>query len=344
MLTSWLIVASVMCGAPPAEPPGSRYECVILVHGLARRKSSMTELARTFQAAGYNVVNWDYLSTRHDIQESAEALYQCYELNAPYNRRVHFVTHSLGGILVRRVLKQHELPKLGRIAMLAPPNQGSALARFVARGPIRWALGPASEQLKSDACIEELCATPAVPTLVIAGTMATSAKNPFSYVTSQKLEGPNDGTVTVAETRLEGGAAEYIEVQAGHTFIMSDPRAVEAASSFIMAHGAAGAPSPPDDGLEQLRLGLLAISKDRAACKAALANTPSEFNIEMGTMGGKMWWADLASLAGWRVQRNVVFGNCRLLDPANKRRARGSEERMLAAFGALRAAAANMMP
>lgn len=334
-----IMAASALCGASPAAAPGARCECVILVHGLARRKSSMSDLADAFEAAGYNVVNWDYLSTRHEIQESAEALYHCYELNAPYNRRVHFVTHSLGGILVRRVFKQHDLPALGSIAMLAPPNQGSALARLIARGPIGWALGPAADQLKSETLLEELCATPTVPTLVIAGTKSTSAKNPFSYVTAQGLEGPNDGTVTVAETRLDG-PAEHLEVDAGHTFIMSHPEAVAAALKFIAAHGAVGTCIKGDDP-ERLCRGLAAISNDAAARKAALARAPSEFNVEMATMGGKMWWSDLACAAGWRVQRHVVFGNCRLLDPRNKRRACGNEEQMLAAFAALRAAAWN---
>jgi alpha-beta hydrolase superfamily lysophospholipase len=112
----------------------TRKDCVVLVHGLGRFKTAMRELAAAFAQSGYNVVNWAYPSFLIDITTAADQLHETVRLNADFHGRIHFVTHSLGGIVVRRMLKRSGADKVGAVVMLAPPNRGSALATMPGPG------------------------------------------------------------------------------------------------------------------------------------------------------------------------------------------------------------------
>lgn len=139
----------------PSPPPP---DAVVLLHGLGRGSASMRPLARSLEREGYHVVNVRYPSQCADIATLAEgALGRLFgAVHEPTSGRFHIVTHSLGGMLVRRYLNDHGVPaKLGRVDMLAPPNAGSEIVDTLAGCALYARLnGPAGLDLgdRSRAC------------------------------------------------------------------------------------------------------------------------------------------------------------------------------------------------
>lgn len=187
-----------------AEAPGvagRNGELVVLVHGLGRTRLSMVPLAWALEREGYEVMNWGYSSYTRTVPELGRQL--AVELESrPGARpeRVHFVGHSLGNIIVRWVLANDPPEGVGRVVMLAPPNQGSHSADRYARW-LGWLLKPLPElRTEGEGIAREIPLPEGVEVGVIAGRY--------------------DGKVTVEETRLAGAAASVV-VPAAHTFIMN---------------------------------------------------------------------------------------------------------------------------
>ncbi|MES2623890.1 MAG: alpha/beta fold hydrolase [Pseudomonadota bacterium] len=205
-----------------------RADCVVLLHGLTRTSASMETLADAFSEAGYAVANIDYPSTQFPIETLAPAAIEKGIAACPPDSTVHFVTHSLGGILVRHYLAHNEFSRLGKVVMIAPPNQGSGVVAAMHDVPgFEWYNGPAGMQLGIDDNSIPL-QLPAVtyPVGVIAGTRT------FNVILSQFLANPDDGKVSVENTKV-AGMTDFIEVPYSHPFIMKRKAVVELTLQFI---------------------------------------------------------------------------------------------------------------
>ena len=205
-------------------------DCVVLLHGLARSSKAMVELETAFRARGYSVANVDYPSREKPIQELSRiaissGLETC---NTRPEDRIHFVTHSMGGILIRYYLENYEIENLGHVVMIAPPNQGSEVVDSFAKVPgFELVNGPAGLQLGTGEDSIPLKLGPVDYSVgVIAGTKTL---NP---VLSQSLPNPDDGKVSVESTKV-AGMADFRLVAASHPFIMQDETAIRHAIAFI---------------------------------------------------------------------------------------------------------------
>lgn len=215
-------------------------DCVVLLHGLARSASSMNKMQGALDKAGYVTANVDYPSRDFEIGQLApiavdSGLQTCRE--AENLEEIHFVTHSLGGILVRQYLSENTIDELGRVVMLGPPNQGSAAVDKLGGVPgFDWLNGPAGRQLGKGAGSVPLSLGPANFELgVIAGNRS------IDPVTSAVLDNPDDGRVSVADTRLEG-MSDFVVVRHSHAFMMRMRKSIELTKRFLRTGAFAEAP------------------------------------------------------------------------------------------------------
>jgi len=201
--------------AYPASAPVDHL--VVLLHGLGRTRRSLARLDRALVQAGFTTARLDYPSTRRPIQEHAATVAELLD-HVPTPTKLSFVSHSLGGLIVRQLLS-YEAPwrsAVERIVMVAPPNQGASLAASLDKGSvIRGILGPSYGQIAQG--FATTLPVPDVPVAIFAGELASV---------------PGDGLVTVDETRLQG-SSEHHTVPAIHTFVMNHPAVIRGAISFL---------------------------------------------------------------------------------------------------------------
>ena len=206
-------------------------ECVVLLHGLARTSTSMNKMQRELEGAGFLTANIDYPSRDYTVEKLADiavadGLEACRANDGI--EKIHFVTHSLGGILVRQYLSTNEIAELGRVVMMGPPNQGSAAVDELIGVPgFDWLNGPAGRQLGKGEDSVPLRLGPADFELgVIAGNRT------IDPVTSAVLENPDDGRVSVDDTRLDG-MTDFVVVEHSHAFMMRMRRPIELTIEFL---------------------------------------------------------------------------------------------------------------
>jgi len=201
--------------------------CVVLLHGLARTESSFALMETALKGEGFHIVRPGYPSTKATISALADqvipdALAQC------TGDEVHFVTHSMGGILVRDWLSRNKPANLGRVVMLAPPNKGSEIIDvFAGRYLFDQLNGPAASQLGTGQQSLPLALPPVdYPVGVIAGNQS------LNVYFSSLLPGADDGKVSVQST-VVSGMTDHITLPVTHTFMMNNPRVITETLLFL---------------------------------------------------------------------------------------------------------------
>jgi triacylglycerol lipase len=212
---------------------------VVLLHGLARSAGSMSKMEVALQEAGFSTRNIGYPSTKYPVEVLAE------KFVIPEIRRcakagpVNFVTHSLGGIIVREIRRSKPEMEFGRVVMLGPPNHGSELVDSMRGWPLyQWVNGPAGQQLGTEPGSTPNLLGPATFEVgVIAGN------KPFLEPFKGYIAGPSDGKVSLESAKLEG-MKDYLVLPVTHSLMMRNQQVIERTIGFLNAGHFASAVAP----------------------------------------------------------------------------------------------------
>jgi len=208
--------------------PSKEGETVILLHGILNRPMVMRKISLALKKEGYQVVNWGYPSTKKHIEEHADDLAREVEKHREA-KKLHFVGFSMGSIVIRCHLANHEVPNLGRFVMIAPPNQGSIMADKLSDNFFfRWLYGTKSMaqlSVTNQEFFKDLGDPPGEFGIIAGGRGNEKGR-------TSMLPGDDDGTVCVKSTKLEG-AKDFLLVNRRHTFLLFSSKVVKSIVSFL---------------------------------------------------------------------------------------------------------------
>lgn len=230
-LIGLICLVSLFAAYGKKRPAVPQKGTVVLLHGLARSSKSMNKMARALRHDGYTVINVDYPSTTASIEDLNRQVFATLRPQIDKVDTVHFVTHSMGGIMLRQYLENHDLPNLGRVVMLAPPSRGSEVTDKLGNIFLyKWINGPAGNQLGTGTNSLPLrLKAPAFELGIIAGDRSI---NP---ILSLLIPGPDDGKVAVARVK-PARYTDYLQLHVTHACMMWN-RKVITQTRFFLANG-----------------------------------------------------------------------------------------------------------
>jgi pimeloyl-ACP methyl ester carboxylesterase len=203
---------------------------VVLLHGIARTARSLRRIERSLQQAGFATLNLDYASRKKTLEVLAEDIHpQVSAFADACAGPVHFVTHSMGGLLARVYIARHRPARLGRVVMLGTPNGGSEVAdRLKSFQLYRAFYGPAGQQLTTDAALATL---PSIdyPVGVVAGTRTLDPIASYFI-----LPRPNDGRVSVQSSKLDR-MTDHVTIETPHNGLIRHAAATAQTIAFLRA-------------------------------------------------------------------------------------------------------------
>jgi pimeloyl-ACP methyl ester carboxylesterase len=213
----------------PASANATR-DGVVLLHGISRTALSFRKMQLALERAGFTTLNLDYLSRSKALEALAEDIHPAIQRFADsIDTSVHFVGHSMGGLLARVYIARHRPKHLGRVVMLGTPNGGSEIAdRLKNFGAFRAFFGPAGQQLGTQRSAVDDAMLPPIDYSV--GVIAGNRS--IDPVAGTMLPKPHDGRVSVANTRLDG-MADHIIVEASHPWLVRNGLAIEQTITFV---------------------------------------------------------------------------------------------------------------
>ncbi len=205
------------------------YDYVVLLHGLSKDPQIMLKLEQFLEPLGYQVRNIGYPSLEFPIEELAGLVWESIQKACPDpNKKIHFAVHSLGSLIVRKILSERTLPNLGRVVMIAPPNHGTVVVDFLTKFKFyRRNYGPAGMELITgpNGFANKLPQKVDFDLGIIAGSRTV---DPF--FTWFILPSAGDGKLTIETTKLDG-MRDHIVVPASHPHITK-----KAITAFQVAH------------------------------------------------------------------------------------------------------------
>lgn len=191
---------------------------VVILHGLARRATSMRKLATAVEDAGFVTISLDYPSMSWPIEELVEELYK----QLPKTGRLNFVGHSLGGIISKKLAKRISAGRRGRIVQIGAPNFGSEVAaRAAVFAPI---MGPALAELEPHGGEDDSY-------LNIGAIGGTAAHAAYGLITG--IEGENDGKVSLKSAWGHAPEGKRLALPVAHSLMMQDKRVIVATIEFL---------------------------------------------------------------------------------------------------------------
>ena len=229
-----LVLPVVLTVTVPVQPVQGETKpekgLVVLLHGLARSSASMNKMQKALGNDGFETCNVDYPSTKYTIAVLANdyVLPKIRECTGGNDQLLDFVTHSMGGIIVRYLGREKLVSRIGRVVMLSPPNHGSEVVDVLGNlWLFNWINGPAGGELGTDDKSMPLqLGPPDFDVGIITGNKS------INLINSAMINGVDDGKVSVKNAKLEG-MKDFLILPVTHPFIMKDETAIKQTIHFL---------------------------------------------------------------------------------------------------------------